>query len=137
MLSAAILLSVHIIWHIFISTAERVRITKPLSDMEVKEKDELILTCEVNKLGKKPVWFLDDEEIKPSDRIKTTSRGLIHKLTVESVKPHEEGKYTVAFGDIKASADVTVQGTFINTYHTMGRFGRRQIGDIFLIFPRK
>ena len=93
-----------------IFSAERVRITKPLSDMEVKEKDELILTCEVNKLGKKPVWYLDDEEITPSDRVKPTSRGLIHKLTVQSIKPHDEGKYTVAFGDVKADATVTIQG---------------------------
>ena len=93
-----------------IFSAERIRITKPLSDMEVKEKDELILTCEVNKLGKKPVWYLDDEEITPSDRVKPTSRGLIHKLTVQSIKPHDEGKYTVAFGDVKADATVTIQG---------------------------
>ena len=90
--------------------AERVRITKPLADMEVNEKDELILTCEVNKLGKKPVWYLDDEEITPSDRVKATSRGLIHKLTIQNAKPHDEGKYTVAFGDVKSPANVTVKG---------------------------
>ena len=27
--------------------------------------------------------------------------------------------------------------TIVNTYHTMGRFSRRQTDDIFLIFPRK
>ena len=92
--------------------AERVRITKPLADTEVKEKNELILTCEVNKLGKKPVWYLDDEEITPSDRVKPTSRGLLHKLTIQPAKPHDEGKYTVAFGDVKSSAEVTIQGMF-------------------------
>ena len=99
-------------WSMFVFSAERVRITKPLSDMEVKEKDELILTCEVNKLGKKPVWYLDDEEITPSDRVKPTSRGLIHKLTVQSIKPHDEGKYTVAFGDVKSDATIAIQGKF-------------------------
>ena len=78
--------------------------------MEVKEKEELILTCEVNKLDEKPVWYLDDNEITPSDRVKPSSRGILHKLTIQPVKPHDEGKYTVAFGDVKSSAEVTIQG---------------------------
>ena len=53
---------------------------------------------------------MDDEEIKPNDRIKTTSRGLIHKLTIDNSKPHDEGKYTVAFDEVKSTASLTVKG---------------------------
>ena len=77
--------------------------------MEVKEKEELILTCEVNKLGEK-LWYLDDNEITPSDRVKPSSRGILHKLIIQPVEPHDGGKYTVAFGDVKSSAEVTIQG---------------------------
>lgn len=90
-------------------TEEPVKITKPLTDAEVDEKGEITLTCEVNKLNKKPVWLMDDEEIKPSDRVKVTSRGLVHKLTIQTAKLHDEGKYTVAFGDVKSTANLTVK----------------------------
>ena len=39
---------------------------------------------------------------------------------------------------VQAVSDKMNQYKFlINTYHAMGRFSRRQIDDIFLIFPRK
>ena len=91
-------------------TEEPIKFTKPLADQEVPEKEEITLTCEVSKLGKKPKWFLDDEEIKAGDRTVLTSRGLVHKLVIEKAKLHDEGKYTVAFGDVKCSANVTVKG---------------------------
>ena len=35
------------------------------------------------------------------------------------------------------SSTAVVTGTFINLYHSLGIFSRRQTDDIFLIFPRK
>ena len=87
-----------------------------MTDTIVDEKEEVTLTCEVNKLGKKPVWFLDDEEIKPNDRVKVTSRGLVHKLTIQTSKLHDEGKYTVAFDDVKSTANLTVKRKLVLSF---------------------
>lgn len=96
-------------------TGELVKFTKPLKDTEVIEKEEVTLSCEINKIGKKPVWSLNGDALTPGDRVKVTSKGLIHKLTIEKSKLHDEGKYTVAFGDATSSANLTVKGNLLST----------------------
>ena len=91
-------------------TDELVKFTKPIKDAEVIEKEEVTFTCEINKIGKKPIWSLNDDKLTPGDRVKTISKGLVHKLTIEKSKLHDEGKYTVAFGEATLSATLIVKG---------------------------
>ncbi|GAA6078725.1 myosin binding protein Cb isoform X1 [Tachysurus ichikawai] len=50
--------------------------------------------CEVSDEKVTGKWFKDGVEVLPSDRIKITHIGRIHRLTIDDVKPNDAGDYT-------------------------------------------
>ncbi|ESO99763.1 hypothetical protein LOTGIDRAFT_141564, partial [Lottia gigantea] len=83
-------------------------LTKPLKNVKVTEKETITLQCEVSKPGKKSQWFVDDEEIKPSDRIKFQTEGNVHKLVISKSILDDEGVYKVKIDEVESTAEVLV-----------------------------
>ena len=51
------------------------KIVKPLQKVEVTEKDQVVMTCEVNKPNIKAKWFKDKQEVEPSENVHITTQG--------------------------------------------------------------
>ncbi|XP_067837649.1 myosin-binding protein C, cardiac-type-like, partial [Heptranchias perlo] len=82
------------------STAElmvqekKLEIYQSIADLTVKAKEQAIFKCEVSDEHVKGKWFKNGLEVVPTDRLKITHIGRIHKLAIDNVTPEDEADYT-------------------------------------------
>ncbi|CAB1339298.1 unnamed protein product [Coregonus sp. 'balchen'] len=65
-----------------------------IADLTVKAKDEAVFKCEVSDENVNGIWYKNGVEVKADARTHITHIGRIHKLTIDDVKPEDEGDYT-------------------------------------------
>ncbi|XP_031702198.1 myosin-binding protein C, cardiac-type isoform X3 [Anarrhichthys ocellatus] len=65
-----------------------------IADLTVKAEDQAVFKCEVSDENVRGTWYKNGAEVKPDARINITHVGRIHKLTIDEVKPEDEGDYT-------------------------------------------
>ncbi|RXM33309.1 Myosin-binding protein C, cardiac-type, partial [Acipenser ruthenus] len=65
-----------------------------IADLTVKARDQAVFKCEVSDENVKGIWYKNGMEVKASDRVHITHIGRNHKLTIDDVKPEDEGDYT-------------------------------------------
>nr|XP_019935893.1 PREDICTED: myosin-binding protein C, cardiac-type isoform X1 [Paralichthys olivaceus] len=73
---------------------KELEVYQSIADLTVKAKDEAVFKCEVSDENVRGTWFKNGKEVKPDARINITHIGRIHKLTIDEVKPEDEGDYT-------------------------------------------
>uniref|UniRef100_A0A3Q1I2E0 Uncharacterized protein n=1 Tax=Anabas testudineus TaxID=64144 RepID=A0A3Q1I2E0_ANATE len=73
---------------------KELEIYQSIADLTVKAKDQAVFKCEVSDENVRGTWYKNGVEVKPDARINTTHIGRIHKLTIDDVKPEDEGDYT-------------------------------------------
>ena len=84
--------------------------TVPLSDVSALEKSTAEFVCELSKEVDKVKWFVDDVEVKESDKYKVVSKGKVHKLQIVNVMVEDEGQVSILVNDKKTTASLFVQG---------------------------
>ncbi|XP_072527470.1 myosin-binding protein C, cardiac-type [Salminus brasiliensis] len=65
-----------------------------IADLTVKAKDQAVFKCEVSDENVKGIWYKNGVEVKANARTHITHIGRIHKLTIDDVRPEDEGDYT-------------------------------------------
>ncbi|KAG1954065.1 myosin-binding protein C, cardiac-type [Pimephales promelas] len=73
---------------------KQLEVYQSIADLTVKAKDEAVFKCEVSDENVKGIWYKNGVEVKPDARTHITHIGRIHKLTIDDVKPEDEGDYT-------------------------------------------
>uniref|UniRef100_A0A8C9RR51 Myosin binding protein C3 n=1 Tax=Scleropages formosus TaxID=113540 RepID=A0A8C9RR51_SCLFO len=73
---------------------KQLEVYQSIADLTVKAKEEAVFKCEVSDEKVKGIWYKNGMEVKSDARIHITHIGRIHKLTIEDVKPEDEGDYT-------------------------------------------
>ncbi|KAF4093173.1 hypothetical protein AMELA_G00029480 [Ameiurus melas] len=73
---------------------KQLEVLQSIADLTVKAAEQAVFKCEVSDDKVTGKWFKDGVEVIPSDRIKMTHIGRIHKLTIDDVKPEDAGDYT-------------------------------------------
>ncbi|XP_072574477.1 myosin-binding protein C, cardiac-type [Paramormyrops kingsleyae] len=73
---------------------KELEIYQSIADLTVKAKEQAVFKCEVSDENVKGIWYKNGVEVKTDSRIKITHIGRIHKLTIDDVKPEDEGDYT-------------------------------------------
>jgi len=84
--------------------------TKPLDNQEVKEKDKLTLTCDLNKPDAKVTWLKDGKVITPDDRVTVSMDAYTHQLVVAEATLGDAAKYSCKCGDVSTECTIKVQG---------------------------
>uniref|UniRef100_A0A673XL06 Myosin-binding protein C, fast-type n=1 Tax=Salmo trutta TaxID=8032 RepID=A0A673XL06_SALTR len=74
--------------------AKELEVLQSIADLSVKACEQAMFKCEVSDEKVVGKWFKDGVEVKPGNRIKMSHIGRIHKLTIDDVKPQDEGNYT-------------------------------------------
>ncbi|XP_029944787.1 myosin binding protein Ca isoform X1 [Salarias fasciatus] len=69
-------------------------ILQNLSDVSAEAGEQAVFKCEVSDENVTGKWFKDGVEVVPSDRIKISHIGRVHKLTIDDVVPSDDGEYT-------------------------------------------
>ncbi|KAM9366083.1 myosin-binding protein C, cardiac-type [Symphorus nematophorus] len=73
---------------------KELEVYQSIADLTVKAKDQAVFKCEVSDENVRGTWYKNGVEVKPDARINITHIGRIHKLTIDDVKPEDEGDYT-------------------------------------------
>ncbi|KAL1248294.1 hypothetical protein QQF64_021612 [Cirrhinus molitorella] len=73
---------------------KELEVLQSIADLTVKSAEQAMFKCEVSDEKVTGKWFKDGVEVLPSDRIKISHIGRIHRLTIDSVKPEDAGDYT-------------------------------------------
>nr|XP_021333215.1 myosin-binding protein C, cardiac-type isoform X3 [Danio rerio] len=73
---------------------KQLEVYQSIADLTVKAKDQAVFKCEVSDENVKGIWYKNGVEVKPDARTLITHIGRIHKLTIDDVKPEDEGDYT-------------------------------------------
>uniref|UniRef100_A0A4W6CI32 Myosin-binding protein C, fast-type n=1 Tax=Lates calcarifer TaxID=8187 RepID=A0A4W6CI32_LATCA len=73
---------------------KELEVLQSIADLTVKAAEQAVFKCEVSDEKVTGKWFKDGVEVQPSDRIKMSHIGRIHKLTINDVKPSDAGDYT-------------------------------------------
>jgi hypothetical protein len=86
-------------------------ILKPLKDLTVYEKDEIVLECEFNRPNVEASWQKDNVDIKYSlgtERHNKKVNGNVYRLTIYEAKLEDAGSYSCTVKSTKTSCVVKV-----------------------------
>uniref|UniRef100_A0A3B4ZPK4 Myosin-binding protein C, fast-type n=1 Tax=Stegastes partitus TaxID=144197 RepID=A0A3B4ZPK4_9TELE len=73
---------------------KELEVYQSIADLTVKAKDQAVFKCEVSDENVRGTWYKNGVEVKADARINITHIGRNHKLTIDEVKPEDEGDYT-------------------------------------------
>ncbi|XP_038139784.1 myosin-binding protein C, cardiac-type isoform X5 [Cyprinodon tularosa] len=73
---------------------KELEVYQSIADLTVKAKDQAVFKCEVSDENVRGTWYKNGVEVKPDARTNISHIGRIHKLTIDDVKPEDEGDYT-------------------------------------------
>lgn len=90
-------------------------VKKPLKDVTVKEKEQVILECELTRPNKPVKWFKDNKEIQPNEHIHFNVDMFTHQLVLTDVNLHDTGVYKLVCGDVSTEAKIVVEGWYLNS----------------------
>ncbi|XP_052531346.1 obscurin-like protein 1 isoform X6 [Tympanuchus pallidicinctus] len=92
----------------------RLRFQVPLEDVEVAEREDAVLECQV-PLGSIPTsWFLEDRELQPSHKYVMEECGVVRRLTIRDARTDDDGVYLCQMKDRGRSvAEVSVRGLIV------------------------
>ncbi|KAM8722669.1 obscurin-like protein 1a [Acanthopagrus schlegelii] len=91
-----------------------VRFTRPLKDVEVRERDVAVLECEVPNESIPSAWYLEDQRLMPSSKYGMEQKGTKRRLTIHDVGTDDDGVYLCEMPDGgKSIAELSVKGTIV------------------------
>lgn len=89
------------------------RFRRPLTDVEVRERDFAVLECEVPDESLPSAWYLEDQRLMPSSKYEMEQKGTRRRLTIRDVGADDDGVYLCEMPDgAKSIAELSVKGKF-------------------------
>ncbi|NWU60818.1 OBSL1 protein, partial [Pterocles burchelli] len=89
----------------------RLRFQVQLADVEVAEREDAVLECQVPLETIPTAWYLEDRELQPSHKYVMEERGVLRRLTIRNARTDDDGIYLCQMKDKGRSiAEVSVRG---------------------------
>ncbi|XP_074757193.1 obscurin isoform X8 [Athene noctua] len=85
-----------------------VRISKPLADISVTQKDKATFECELSRPNVDVKWFKDGKELRQSKKVGIISQGNKRSLIIHKCEYEDKGTYTCEAAEEKTSATLKV-----------------------------
>ncbi|NWI65969.1 OBSL1 protein, partial [Todus mexicanus] len=92
----------------------RLRFQVQLADVEVAEREDAVLECQVPLETIPTTWYLEDRELQPSHKYVMEERGVVRRLTIRDARTDDDGIYLCQMKDKGRSiAEVSVRGMIV------------------------
>ncbi|XP_064307499.1 obscurin-like protein 1 [Phalacrocorax carbo] len=92
----------------------RLRFQVQLADVEVAEREDAVLECQVPLETIPTAWYLEDRELQPSHKYMMEERGVLRRLTIRDARTDDDGIYLCQMKDKGRSiAEVSVRGVIV------------------------
>ncbi|XP_044294009.1 obscurin-like protein 1 isoform X2 [Varanus komodoensis] len=86
----------------------------PLVDVEVLERQDAVLECQVPLENIPTVWYLEDKRLQPSPKYLIEEQGLLRRLTVRDARTDDDGIYLCEMeGKGRSVGELSVQGLIV------------------------
>ncbi|KAM9548631.1 obscurin-like protein 1 isoform 7-T7 [Guaruba guarouba] len=92
----------------------RLRFQVQLEDVEVAEREDAVLECQVPLETIPTAWYLEDRELQPSHKYLMEEQGVVRRLTIRDARTDDDGIYLCQMKDKGRSiAEVSVRGVIV------------------------
>ncbi|NXU26644.1 OBSL1 protein, partial [Thalassarche chlororhynchos] len=92
----------------------RLRFQVQLADVEVAEREDAVLECQVPLETIPTAWYLEDRELQPSHKYVMEERGVLRRLIIRDARADDDGIYLCQMKDKGRSiAEVSVRGVIV------------------------
>ncbi|XP_060117593.1 obscurin-like protein 1 [Heteronotia binoei] len=92
----------------------RLRFQMSLLDVEVLERQDAVLECQVPLETIPTVWYLEDKRLQPSPKYLMEEQGLLRRLTVRDARADDDGIYLCEMaGKGRSVAELSVHGMIV------------------------
>ncbi|XP_072117142.1 obscurin-like protein 1a isoform X1 [Mobula birostris] len=92
----------------------RIKFRSQLQDVEVKEREQAVLECEVPAESVPATWYLEDRQLQPSAKYVIEQWGTLRRLTIRDITMDDDGVYLCQMKDGGRSiAEVAVKGKIV------------------------
>ncbi|NXC26593.1 OBSL1 protein, partial [Campylorhamphus procurvoides] len=92
----------------------RLRFQVQLADVEVTEREDAVLECQVPLETIPTAWYLEDRELQPSHKYVMEEQGVVRRLTIRDAHTDDDGIYLCQMKDKGRSiAEVSVRGVIV------------------------
>ncbi|NXD63698.1 OBSL1 protein, partial [Eolophus roseicapillus] len=92
----------------------RLRFQVQLADVEVAEREDAVLECQVPLETIPTAWYLEDRELQPSHKYVMEEQGVVRRLTIRDARTDDDGIYLCQMKDKGRSiAEVSVRGVIM------------------------
>ncbi|CAN0217315.1 unnamed protein product [Bubo scandiacus] len=92
----------------------RLRFQVQLADVEVAEREDAVLECQVPLETIPTAWYLEDRELQPSHKYVMEEQGVVRRLTIRDARTDDDGIYLCQMKDKGRSiAEVSVRGMIV------------------------
>ncbi|XP_074857726.1 obscurin-like protein 1 isoform X2 [Carettochelys insculpta] len=95
-------------------TEHPVQFQLQLEDVEVQEREDAVLECEVPLAAIPTAWYLEDKQLQPSHKYVIEELGAVRRLTIRDARTDDDGIYLCEMKDKGRSiAEVSVRGSIV------------------------
>ncbi|XP_033917230.1 obscurin-like protein 1 [Melopsittacus undulatus] len=92
----------------------RLQFQVQLADVEVAEREDAVLECQVPLETIPTAWYLEDRELQPSHKYVMEEQGVVRRLTIRDARTDDDGIYLCQMKDKGRSiAEVSVRGVIV------------------------
>ncbi|XP_010132076.1 PREDICTED: obscurin-like, partial [Buceros rhinoceros silvestris] len=84
------------------------RISKPLVDIDITQKEKVTFECELSRPNVDVKWFKDGKELRQSKKVGIVSQGTKRSLIIHKCEYEDQGTYTCEAAEDKTSATLKV-----------------------------
>lgn len=85
----------------------------PLKDVHAIEGTRAILESKISVPDvSSSKWYLNNEQIKPDDRVQAVSKGTKQRLVFTRTHASDEGHCKLAVGKVETSCNLTIEGKY-------------------------
>ncbi|XP_075286814.1 obscurin-like protein 1 isoform X3 [Opisthocomus hoazin] len=99
---------------LWVKAEHRLRFQVQLADVEVAEREDAVLECQVPLETIPTTWYLEDRELQPSHKYLMEERGVVRRLTIRDARTDDDGIYLCQMKDKGRSiAEVSVRGVIV------------------------
>lgn len=87
---------------------------KKLEDVEVKEKDSAMLSCEVPVTSTQASWFMEETRLEQNAKYRMEEEGTLRRLTIHNVTTNDDAVYICEMKEgSRTVAELTVLGKIL------------------------
>lgn len=90
-----------------------VEVEKHLQDTMGKEGQSCTMSCQMSIPNVEAQWFKNGKQLEMKDRYTSEVKHKVQKLLIRDLKPEDQGRYTCKYQQLESSADLWVEGLYL------------------------